>query len=179
MLKFVMEKNGFKGYQLEWWHYQLVNERFTKYPEEHFDFPVQQMKSSDLKKSYYSLIPYFFIFFFCLLALADCFFVYYAKNTDSGILEKTNLEFPFDYHLSYQHLESNRFKIIFNIKDDLPNDAKVYIKLMRPVTDKYDQLINLRFLQSYAHRSNRSVSIWLQSQPDHCLLNINVLKTKN
>ncbi len=38
LLKGLMEKQGFKNLELEWWHYTLVNEPF---PDTYFDFPVQ------------------------------------------------------------------------------------------------------------------------------------------
>lgn len=38
LLRFVMEKHGFKPYEQEWWHFTLKNEPF---PEKEFDFPVQ------------------------------------------------------------------------------------------------------------------------------------------
>lgn len=38
LLKKVMEENGFKPFQQEWWHYRLINEPFKT---EKFDFPVQ------------------------------------------------------------------------------------------------------------------------------------------
>jgi len=37
LLRTVMEKHGFKGFSLEWWHFTLVNEPF---PDQYFDFPV-------------------------------------------------------------------------------------------------------------------------------------------
>jgi D-alanyl-D-alanine dipeptidase len=38
MLKSVMEKNGFKNLEEEWWHYTLKNEPF---PDTYFDFNVK------------------------------------------------------------------------------------------------------------------------------------------
>lgn len=38
LLQKVMQKNGFKHYEAEWWHFTLKNE---PYPETYFDFPVQ------------------------------------------------------------------------------------------------------------------------------------------
>lgn len=38
MLRLVMEKNGFKNYPQEWWHYNVVNEEF---PDTYFDFPIE------------------------------------------------------------------------------------------------------------------------------------------
>jgi D-alanyl-D-alanine dipeptidase len=38
LLKALMEKHGFKNYDLEWWHYTLKNE---PYPNLYFDFPVE------------------------------------------------------------------------------------------------------------------------------------------
>ncbi|NMD05229.1 MAG: M15 family metallopeptidase [Deltaproteobacteria bacterium] len=38
LLKTLMEKHGFKNYELEWWHYTLKNE---PYPNTYFDFPVE------------------------------------------------------------------------------------------------------------------------------------------
>jgi D-alanyl-D-alanine dipeptidase len=38
LLKTLMEKHGFKNYDLEWWHYTLKNE---PYPNMYFDFPVE------------------------------------------------------------------------------------------------------------------------------------------
>ena len=38
LLKSLMEKHGFKNYDLEWWHYTLKNE---PYPNLYFDFPVE------------------------------------------------------------------------------------------------------------------------------------------
>lgn len=38
LLKTLMEKNGFKNYELEWWHYTLKDEPF---PDTYFDFIVQ------------------------------------------------------------------------------------------------------------------------------------------
>jgi D-alanyl-D-alanine dipeptidase len=38
MLKIVMERNGFKNYANEWWHYNIVNEQF---PNTYFDFPIE------------------------------------------------------------------------------------------------------------------------------------------
>ena len=40
-LKTVMEKYGFQNYWREWWHYQLKDEPFTRFPEDHFDFIVR------------------------------------------------------------------------------------------------------------------------------------------
>jgi D-alanyl-D-alanine dipeptidase len=37
LLRRVMENNGFKGYEKEWWHYTLQNE---PYPDTYFDFTV-------------------------------------------------------------------------------------------------------------------------------------------
>jgi zinc D-Ala-D-Ala dipeptidase len=38
LLKTLMEKHGFKNYDLEWWHYTLKNE---PYPKTYFDFPIE------------------------------------------------------------------------------------------------------------------------------------------
>ncbi len=38
LLKTLMEKHGFKNYELEWWHYTLKDE---PYPNTYFDFPVE------------------------------------------------------------------------------------------------------------------------------------------
>jgi D-alanyl-D-alanine dipeptidase len=38
ILKHLMEKNGFKPYHTEWWHYTLINE---PYPDTYFNFPVE------------------------------------------------------------------------------------------------------------------------------------------
>lgn len=38
VLRTVMEKHGFKSYDVEWWHYTLKNE---PYPDTYFDFPVR------------------------------------------------------------------------------------------------------------------------------------------
>lgn len=38
LLRSIMEKNGFKHYKAEWWHFTLNNE---PYPDTYFDFPVQ------------------------------------------------------------------------------------------------------------------------------------------
>ncbi len=38
LLKSLMEKYGFKNYDLEWWHYTLKNE---PYPNTYFNFPVE------------------------------------------------------------------------------------------------------------------------------------------
>ena len=38
LLKTLMEKHGFKNYELEWWHYTLKNE---PYPNTYFNFPVE------------------------------------------------------------------------------------------------------------------------------------------
>lgn len=38
LLKTLMEKHGFKNYDMEWWHYTLKNE---PYPETYFDFVVE------------------------------------------------------------------------------------------------------------------------------------------
>lgn len=38
MLKIVMERNGFKNYANEWWHYNIVDEPF---PNTYFDFPIE------------------------------------------------------------------------------------------------------------------------------------------
>jgi D-alanyl-D-alanine dipeptidase len=37
LLKSIMEKNGFKNYENEWWHYTLKDEPF---PKRYFDFPI-------------------------------------------------------------------------------------------------------------------------------------------
>jgi zinc D-Ala-D-Ala dipeptidase len=37
LLKSMMEKNGFKGIAVEWWHFTLVNE---PYPDKYFDFAI-------------------------------------------------------------------------------------------------------------------------------------------
>jgi len=38
LLKTLMEKHGFKNYELEWWHYTLKNE---PYPDTYFNFPIE------------------------------------------------------------------------------------------------------------------------------------------
>jgi D-alanyl-D-alanine dipeptidase len=38
LLKSLMEKHGFKNYDLEWWHYTLKNE---PYPDTYFDFVIE------------------------------------------------------------------------------------------------------------------------------------------
>jgi len=38
MLKSLMEKHGFKNYDMEWWHYTLQNE---PYPDTYFDFVIE------------------------------------------------------------------------------------------------------------------------------------------
>jgi len=38
LLRSIMERNGFKHYKAEWWHFILENE---PYPDTYFDFPVQ------------------------------------------------------------------------------------------------------------------------------------------
>lgn len=38
LLKSLMEKHGFKNYDLEWWHYTLKNE---PYPDTYFDFAIE------------------------------------------------------------------------------------------------------------------------------------------
>jgi D-alanyl-D-alanine dipeptidase len=38
LLRFVMQKHGFKTYEQEWWHFTLKNEPF---PDSEFDFPVE------------------------------------------------------------------------------------------------------------------------------------------
>jgi len=38
LLKTLMEKHGFKNYDLEWWHYTLKNE---PYPDTYFNFPIE------------------------------------------------------------------------------------------------------------------------------------------
>ncbi len=38
LLKTLMEKHGFKNYDLEWWHYTLKNE---PYPDTYFDFAIE------------------------------------------------------------------------------------------------------------------------------------------
>ncbi len=38
ILREIMEKCGFKAYELEWWHYTLKKE---PYPNQYFDFPVE------------------------------------------------------------------------------------------------------------------------------------------
>jgi len=38
LLKSLMEKHGFKNYDLEWWHYTLKNE---PYPDTYFDFIIE------------------------------------------------------------------------------------------------------------------------------------------
>jgi D-alanyl-D-alanine dipeptidase len=38
LLKTLMEKHGFKNYDLEWWHYTLKNE---PYADTYFDFPIE------------------------------------------------------------------------------------------------------------------------------------------
>jgi zinc D-Ala-D-Ala dipeptidase len=40
LLKYYMGKHGFKGYRKEWWHFELLDEPFTRKPEDHFNFPV-------------------------------------------------------------------------------------------------------------------------------------------
>lgn len=39
LLRAVMEKHGFRAYDVEWWHYTLNKEPF---PETYFDFPVRR-----------------------------------------------------------------------------------------------------------------------------------------
>jgi D-alanyl-D-alanine dipeptidase len=38
LLKSLMEKHGFKNYDMEWWHFTLKNE---PYPDTYFDFPIE------------------------------------------------------------------------------------------------------------------------------------------
>ena len=38
LLKSIMEKHGFKNYDMEWWHYTLKNE---PYPDTYFDFVIE------------------------------------------------------------------------------------------------------------------------------------------
>lgn len=38
MLKIVMERNGFKNYASEWWHYNIIDEPF---PDTYFDFAIE------------------------------------------------------------------------------------------------------------------------------------------
>jgi len=38
LLKSLMEKHGFKNYDMEWWHYTLKNEH---YPDTYFDFVIE------------------------------------------------------------------------------------------------------------------------------------------
>lgn len=38
LLKSLMEKHGFRNYDMEWWHYTLKNE---PYPNTYFDFPIE------------------------------------------------------------------------------------------------------------------------------------------
>jgi len=38
LLKLLMEKYGFKNYDMEWWHFTLKNE---PYPDTYFDFPIE------------------------------------------------------------------------------------------------------------------------------------------
>jgi D-alanyl-D-alanine dipeptidase len=38
LLKSLMEKHGFKNYDMEWWHFTLKNE---PYPNTYFDFPIE------------------------------------------------------------------------------------------------------------------------------------------
>ena len=38
LLKFLMEKQGFKNYKKEWWHYNFIDEPF---PDTYFNFPVK------------------------------------------------------------------------------------------------------------------------------------------
>jgi D-alanyl-D-alanine dipeptidase len=38
LLKSLMEKHGFKNYDMEWWHYTLKNE---PYPDTYFDFIIE------------------------------------------------------------------------------------------------------------------------------------------
>ena len=41
ILRIAMEAHGFEGYRFEWWHFKLRNEPFSRYPDDHFDFPVK------------------------------------------------------------------------------------------------------------------------------------------
>lgn len=41
LLKSTMEANGFDNYRKEWWHYEFLNEPFTRKPEDHFNFAVR------------------------------------------------------------------------------------------------------------------------------------------
>ncbi|CAG7592149.1 D-Ala-D-Ala dipeptidase [Hyalomma marginatum] len=41
LLRIAMEAYGFEGYKWEWWHFKLADELFSRYPEDHFDFPVK------------------------------------------------------------------------------------------------------------------------------------------
>ncbi len=40
ILKTVMEAHGFDNYRREWWHYEFLDEPFTRKPEDHFNFAV-------------------------------------------------------------------------------------------------------------------------------------------
>jgi len=40
-LKDMMERHGFDNYSKEWWHFTLLDEPFSRNPEDHFDFPVE------------------------------------------------------------------------------------------------------------------------------------------
>jgi D-alanyl-D-alanine dipeptidase len=39
LLKQLMEKNGFRNYPVEWWHFTLINE---PYPDTYFNFSISQ-----------------------------------------------------------------------------------------------------------------------------------------
>lgn len=41
LLKEIMEKHGFEGYEKEWWHFSLINEPYKRKPEDHFNFEVK------------------------------------------------------------------------------------------------------------------------------------------
>lgn len=41
LLKSLMEKHGFKNYDKEWWHFNIVDEPFSRTPEDHFNFPIR------------------------------------------------------------------------------------------------------------------------------------------
>ncbi len=38
LLKTLMEKHGFNNYEMEWWHFTLINE---PYPDTYFDFAIE------------------------------------------------------------------------------------------------------------------------------------------
>jgi nitrogen fixation protein FixH len=105
-------------------------------------------------------IPYLFVLFVILYVSLDCFFVYLASSTYSGPytsrafqkgldFDKINKESMALDDLGWQVEAKYRSSTLMVVAKDKAGkdikDAVVLVKVVRPVTDKYDQVLELTY----------------------------------